>query len=99
LNGSAIERDEQKILDESVDIKKKLDIMRKIQKKWQSAQNVRNFFKVLLIFFIQITMMSIMLYTQFLGPLINNDPQEEQTYPFLMLTIRILCALMLHLTL
>jgi hypothetical protein len=74
-------------------------MMKNIQKKWQSAQNVRNFFKVLLIFLIQVTMMSIMLYTQFLGPIFNNEPQDIQDYPFLMLTIRILCAIMLHLTL
>ena len=73
--------------------------MKNIQKKWQSAQNVRNFFKVLLIFFIQVTMMTIMLYTQFIAPILNRDEQEIQDYPFLMLTIRILSALMLHLTL
>ena len=44
-------------------------------------------------------MMTIMLYTQFVGPLVGHAPQELQDYPFMMLIIRILCALMLHLTL
>ena len=51
------------------------------------------------IFLIQMFMMILLFYTQFLEPLLNRHDEEKEEHPFMLLAIKVLCSIMLHLSL
>ena len=81
-----------------MDQRVKIEYMINIKKNWHQETNVKNSFKVMFIFFIQMFMMCLLYYTSFVEPLIKNVREKEE-HPFMLLAIKVLCSVMLHLSL
>ena len=76
----------------------KIEYMINIKKNWHQETNVKNSFKVMFIFIIQMFMMILLFHTEFLEPLQKRD-NEKEDHPFMLLAIKVLCSIMLHLSL
>ena len=76
----------------------KIEFLMNVKKNWHEHTNVKNSFKIMFIFLIQMVMMSMLFATQFVEPLFKPE-REREDHPFMLLAIKVLCSVMLHLSL
>lgn len=74
-----------------------------LKKIFREKRNVRNYFRCLLVFTIQVILLYCMLWAINLGPIL--DPTEEvdiegnsESYPYLLLITKFTCSMVLHIT-
>lgn len=83
------------------------DVVDKTQKHWildvkkqfRLKRNQRNFFKIMLLFFLQMMLLFILLWVISIQPSMSDDPDEGSDWPYLVLVCKFICSVILHVTL
>ena len=77
----------------------KKEFLLKMKKKWREGRNLKNFYKIELIFGFQITLQVSLLYAIVLAPVFSGtDAQTETDFPFAIFVIKYICSIILHMT-
>lgn len=77
----------------------KKQFLLKIKKQWREQRNLKNFYKIELIFGFQCILFLCLFYSIVLMPAFNNvDGPPEQEFPYVIFVLKYICAMILHMT-
>lgn len=77
----------------------KKEFLLNMKRKWRDERNMKNFYKIELIFGFQTILYCCLLYAIVLGPLFSEeDAQTETEFPFVIFLIKYICSIVLHMT-
>lgn len=77
----------------------KKEFLLKMKKKWREERNLKNFYKIEMIFGFQMTLQISLLYAIVLAPVFSGtDAQTETDFPYPILILKYICSIILHMT-